>query len=71
MADEKKNKKTQFEEELMAMSDDDLELMASSSPGMSNIYVKAEVLKRRKKKTEEKKGGLDYKNSPKEEEKKE
>ena len=65
MADEKKNKKTQFEEELMAMSDDDLELMASSSPGMSNVYVKAEVEKRKKKS----KGGLNYKNSPKEEEK--
>jgi hypothetical protein len=64
MADDR-NKK--FKDELAALSDDDLETMASTSPGMSNIYVRAEVLKRRKKKEEEEKGKLNYTNSPKEE----
>jgi len=63
MADDK-NKK--FKDELMAMSDDDLETMAGGAP--SNAHVKAEVERRRKeaeRKAREKATGLNYSNSPK------
>jgi len=51
VADKQLNVK--FIEELKAMSDEDLELMASSAPGMSNVYVQAEVERRKKEKEKE------------------
>jgi len=60
MADDNNRK---FKDELMAMSDDDLETMAGGAP--SNAHVKAEVERRKKKKAEEKKLKLNYSNSPK------
>jgi hypothetical protein len=57
-----------FINQLRLLSDDELDTMASSSPGMTNIYIRAEVERRKKEKDKEQENkpvGMDYSNSMK------